>query len=311
MLELMLQAAIGFAESEVYMNDDRCRAQRVESVEANSPPILAFANQKGGVGKTSVALGVASAAVRCASPACPDGHRVLVIDLDPQANASRALGMDMDDPSIVTATHLLGHRPTAGALAESVHVTDWPGVDVIPSELDLATAEWDGAIDVPFRLRAALSEGVDVVKRFDLIVIDCPPAVGRLLAAAMTAATHAVLVTDAASDGIRGISNVINTIQIVRADFNPSLEIAGVVVNRYRRSGEQDFREAELRETYGDLVTPGHIPERAALAEAHASGRSVHMQQGEGARVLADRFEELYATLISRIATPTTTGAAK
>lgn len=274
------------------------------------PPILAFANQKGGVGKTSVALGVASAASRCSALSCPGGHRVLVIDVDPQANASRALGVDPDDPTVLTAVHLLARRRSApGALGEAIHGTDWPGIEVIPSELDLATVEYDGAIDVPFRLRAALSDAAEILNRFDLVVIDCPPAVGRLLAAAMTAAGHAVLVTDAASDGLRGVANVIDTIEIVRADFNPRLEVAGIVVNRYRRSGEQDYRESELRETYGDLVMPDHIPERSALAEAHAASRSIHKQTGEGARVLAACFDALYRTLMARIATTTPAGA--
>lgn len=217
------------------------------------PPIVAFANQKGGVGKTSVALGVASAATRCSAPTCPAGHRVLVIDLDAQANATRALGMDSDDPAVTTTVELLNrHRTLPGAVAGVIHATNWPGVEVIPSELDLASVELDGAIDVPFRLRAALRDSAEVLSRFDLVIIDCPPAVGRLLTAAMTAATHAVLVTDAASDGLRGVANVIYTIDVLRADFNPALQIAAIVVNRYRRSSEQDFREAELRDTYGN-----------------------------------------------------------
>ena len=265
-----------------------------------APPVVAVANQKGGVGKTAIALGLASAAARCTDLSCPGDHRVLVIDVDPQANSTRALGVEPEGCG-VTITHLFD-KTRRGAINDTIHATSWPGVDVVPSELDVARTENDGGLDVPFRLREAMADqGATVLAQYDLVVIDCPPSVGRLLSAGMTAATHALLVTDAAADGLRGVANVLDTIHVVQKHINPELTVAGIVINRYRKTGEQDYRETELRDRYGDLVLPGRITERIALAEAHAAQHSIHDQHTDGGRILAALFDDLYAEVSHRI----------
>ena len=149
----------------------------------------------------------------------------------------------------------------------------------------------------------AITDQLNVRIRRDTnqVVIDCPPSVGRLLSAGMTAATHALLVTDAAADGLRGVANVLDTIHVVQKHINPELTVAGIVINRYRKTGEQDYRETELRDRYGDLVLPGRITERIALAEAHAAQHSIHDQHTDGGRILAALFDDLYAEVSHRI----------
>ncbi len=154
---------------------------------------------------------------------------------------------------------------------------------------------------MPYRLRAALGRAAETLGTYDLIVIDCPPSLGRLLAAALTAATHALLVTEPAADAIRGVANVIDTIEVVQEHLNPGLQIAGIVINRYKRTNERDFREAEIRERYGDLVMGGHTTDRDAMSSAHGAGRSVFTMADDGSKVLAERFDNLYRDLTTRI----------
>ena len=258
------------------------------------PPVLAVVNQKGGVGKTATSLELAAAAARFG--------RVLLIDMDPQANATRALGLDPDECAI-TSGDLMGNSRAGGAilaLADAIRGTDWPCVDAVPSNLALAKREAESDLDVPYRLRAALARAADTLGAYDLVVVDCPPSLGRLLAAALTAASHALLVTEPAADAIRGVANVIDTIEVVQEHLNPGLQIAGIVINRYKRTNERDFREAEIRERYGDLVITGHTTDRDAMSAAHGAGRSVRTMTDDGSKVLAQRFDELHRALTAR-----------
>jgi len=223
--------------------------------------------------------------------------------LDPQANATRALGIDPDECAIASGD-LMGNSRSGGAifaLADAIRGTDWPCVDAVPSNLDLAKREAESDLDVPYRLRKILDLGSDVLGRYGLVVIDCPPSLGRLLAAALTAASHALLVTEPAADAIRGVANVIDTIDVVQEHLNPGLQIAGIVINRYKRTNERDFREAEIRERYGDLVMAGHTTDRDAMSTAHGAGRSVFTLTDDGSRVLAERFDDLHRDLTARI----------
>jgi len=170
-----------------------------------------------------------------------------------------------------------------------------------PATNDLAKREAESDLDVPYRLRTALARDADTLGAYDLVVVDCPPSLGRLLAAALTAASHALLVTEPAADAIRGVANVIDTIDVVQEHLNPGLQVAGIVINRYKRTNERDFREAEIRERYGDLVITGHTTDRDAMSTAHGAGRSIFTLSDDGSKVLADRFNILHREVTTRV----------
>lgn len=240
---------------------------------------LAYGNQKGGVGKSAVALTQAAAAAKA-------GHRVLVGDMDPQANTTAALGAEKSDDGTVAAMTGRG-RP-------SIVTSKWSGVDVMVSSLNLARADMDGSHDVPFRLAEAL-DGTGVLDPYDVFIVDLPPSVGRLLVAGLTAVEDLVLVTDRTKDGLGGVENVIETYKLVKARMNPKLHLLGIAENRVRRTTEQQFRADELRGAYGDLVFTGALPERAALAEAHAASLSIFDHTGQPARELSTLTADLWA----------------
>lgn len=256
------------------------------------PGVYAVTNQKGGVGKTAVTLGLAAAESR------HSGKKALIIDLDPQANATSAVGVDLNDESFTISDVLAETRP--GGLADGIYASGWEGVDIVPSELDLAKTEADSALEGPYRLREAMSGLDDALGEYGSVWIDCPPALGRLLTAGLTAADAALLVTDASADGLRGVQNVLETIQQVKKYLNHDLAVAGILINRYRQSGEQEFREKEVRSAYGELVLPGHLPERTALASAHGDGRSIYSDRTDGGRALAAAFDDLWHDLGKR-----------
>ena len=260
-------------------------------------PVVAVVNQKGGVGKTAVALGLAAvASVR--------GDRACVIDLDPQANATAGLGVESEDVPLTVNDVLAVRR--RGGLADVLVASTWDGVDLAPGTLDLGNRELDGSHDMPFRLREGL-DGMDLTP-YKLVLLDCPPSVGRLMLAALVAASHVLIITDASADGLRGIGNVQQTIDVVRAHMNPGLRVAAVLVNKRERMGEQDAREAELREAFGDLVLQTVLPKRADAQTAHGAATPITRWKGEGARTLSILLSDVYDELLER--TRATTGSA-
>lgn len=254
-------------------------------------PVVAFANQKGGTGKTSCTLGLTSAA-------SAQGQRVLLIDMDPQANLTSAVAPEFDPQHEDSRT--VGDLLAGGAaqpIDPFVTTTKWDNVELIAAELDQASI--DASQELPTVLGDCLA--ASDLSTYELILIDCPPSVGRLMMNALVAATDVVLVTDAAADGLRGVANIETSIGKIRR-LNPQLNIAGIIVNKYSRNGEQDFREQEIRGRYGDLVLEPHVTNRVALAEAHALSTPIHRHPGEGARVLADTFNQIHAQLSARLA---------
>jgi chromosome partitioning protein len=245
----------------------------------------AIANQKGGVAKTGTVLGLCSA---CSAK----GLNILVVDLDPQANLTSGLGISLDDGrDAVTANDLLLQYREGTAL-DAVMESPWPGVDLIPATLDLANRDLDGANDVMFRLRAAF-EGCDLSK-YDAILFDCPPSVGRLMIGALIAADQVVYVTDATKDGLLGINNIQRSTTLVKKNLNPPLDVAKIVITKRENNNEQDFREDEIRDVYGPLVARTVIPKRAAWNDAHGMSKPIHTMAGnKGALTLSVAFTDL------------------
>ncbi|ADG80861.1 Cobyrinic acid ac-diamide synthase OS=Tsukamurella paurometabola (strain ATCC 8368 / DSM / CCUG 35730 / CIP 100753 / JCM 10117 / KCTC 9821 / NBRC 16120/ NCIMB 702349 / NCTC 13040) OX=521096 GN=Tpau_4295 PE=4 SV=1 [Tsukamurella paurometabola] len=257
----------------------------------SSTPVYAIANQKGGVGKSATVLGLAGAISHA-------GGRALLIDLDPQANITTGLGVEVEEDT-PTMADLLAEYAEGSALDIRVK-TPWPGIDLLPADLGLANRDTDGAPDVPYRLRAAF-ENVDL-SEYDAVLIDCPPSLGRLLLNGLYYADGMILATEAMVDSVRGIENIVKTSNFVQKQVNTKLAIKAIVITRREKNGEQDFRESELRESYGSLPDGGLVartvtPKRAAWGDAHGTGQSVFNLRGDGPMALQIAFTDLATEL--------------
>jgi chromosome partitioning protein len=218
---------------------------------------IAVVNQKGGVGKTTVSLGLASAGARA-------GRRVLVVDLDPQANATTGLGVW--DPAATVDRALESDQP--GVLRHLTSRSGWPpdlGMvpDVVASAAALAAREPQLVTDpigAQDRLQVAL-EGID----HDLVIIDCPPSLGLLTVNGLFAAQRALIVTEPAAWASDGVQQVLRTVERISQRRNGALGVAGVAVNRLGRTRDARYWYAQLVEQYGERVLPAvHL--RAAIA---------------------------------------------
>jgi chromosome partitioning protein len=238
---------------------------------AKPPRVLAIANQKGGVGKTTTAinLGTALAAI---------GERVLVVDLDPQGNASTGLGIDRRNRTCSTYDVLIGDAP----LRDSVVPTSVPRLSIAPSTMDLSGLELElgHARDRAFRLRTAIN-AVNVGRSagtsdFSYVLVDCPPSLNLLTVNAMAAA-HAILVPlQCEFFALEGLSQLLKTVEQVKATLNPGLTIHGVVLTMYdRRNNLSDQVVADVREFMGSKVYDTIIPRNVRVSEAPSYGKPV------------------------------------
>ncbi|MEI7753674.1 MAG: ParA family protein [Actinomycetota bacterium] len=242
--------------------------------------IVALLNQKGGVGKTTVTLGLASAAAAA-------GHSVLVVDLDPQASSTWALGVDPAEVDISTAEVLAKADPDS-AIVE----TDWsPLIHLMPASNRLQPREQGK----PKRLGIALEKVAD---RYDAILIDCPPSLGNLTTNGLTAASHAVIVVEPSALGLRGIAAVADVIDEVWDSHNSNLDLAGVIVNKVPGvSGEADRRYDELVRIVGKkAIWQPVIPLRVIVTQAVGERRAIHSYGARSADVSV-AFDQLWKKL--------------
>ena len=232
--------------------------------------IIAVANQKGGVGKTTTAINLATALAAIKK-------KVLIIDLDPQGNASTGLGVSQD-ARIRNIYHVVMDQIL---LSEAIQPTDIPGLDIVPSGMDLSGAEIE-LIEVDereFSLRRALVNilGPDGEDNFyDYVLIDSPPALGLLTINALVA-SHAVLVPlQCEFFALEGISHLIKSIERIRKGFNPDLELQGIVLTMFdKRNNLSDQVAADVREYFGEKVYKTVIPRNVKVSEAPSYGRPV------------------------------------
>ncbi|WP_299577428.1 AAA family ATPase [uncultured Williamsia sp.] len=250
------------------------------------PRKFAVANQKGGVGKTATVLGLASAAAQA-------GHHVLVVDMDPQGNATSGLGVQLEEDT--ATTYDLMARTQEGTAADAVMATEWDRVDLIPAHTSLANIEADGANDLIFRLDVAF-EGIDL-SDYAIVFFDCPPSLGKLLFAVLCAADGVLAVTEPTIDSVRGVSNLEETIRNVQRRPNPKLVLDKVIISRARSLGEHKFREQELRDAYGDIVARTVIRDLGARQDAHSSQTPIHSFRGGKAIALQVAYTDLLAEL--------------
>jgi chromosome partitioning protein len=252
--------------------------------------ILAIVNQKGGVGKTTVTLGLAGAAAAI-------GIRTLVIDIDPQANATSGLGVW--DPAITVEAALAEERP--GSLRECVLASGWPSAAgrlpmVVASSPALASREPQLALDplgAQDRLRIAM-QGVD----FDLVFIDCPPSLGLLTVNGLFAADRALVVTEPGAWATDGVAQILRTVERISQRRREPLGLAGIAVNRLGRTRDAQYWHQQLCEAYPELVLPP-VHQRAAIAEATAQSIPVHLLGARpGAAEAAAEFDVLFRRVV-------------
>ncbi len=262
--------------------------------------VTAVVNQKGGVGKTTVSLGLAAAAAA-------DGRRVLVIDLDPQANATTGLGVWDATDTIDQA--LESERP--GALRSAVRRSGWEApdgvavVDVAPSSPRLAQREHQLAMDVigaQDRLAVA-AEGV--LDEYDEVIIDCPPSLGLLTVNALFAADRVLIVAEPAAWSSDGVEQILRNISRIAERRSGRPAVAGIVVNRLGRTRDASYWNEQLRELHPELVLDPSVRLRAAVAEAAAQSVPVHSLTRDGAPEAASEFDQLARALGVLRAEPT------
>ena len=248
--------------------------------------IVAVLSLKGGVGKTTCVLGLAGAAwARDLS--------VLVVDADPQANATAALDVG-DHP--FTLGDVLAHA-SPGIAAEAIVGSGWGArVSVLPSEEALAHRNRPEGTDSASRLRLSLTGVSDL---HDLVLIDCPPSLDELTRNALAAADLALVVTEPGYFALQGATRAFAAIDAARDALNLRLRAAGICVNRVRAQlQEHRFRLAELQDAFGPLVLDPVIPERTAVQQAQGAGVPVQAWPSPGAREAVEAFDDILDQLI-------------
>ena len=224
---------------------------------------IAIANQKGGVGKTTTAINLATAMAVA-------GERVVLIDLDPQGNASTGLGIPRSRRSPGSYAVLTGHAP----LAQTLIPTGIPGLDLVPADPDLAAAEIELAAEPrrEYRLREALAAHPVSAT----VLIDCPPSLGLLTVNALAAAAAVLVPLQCEFFALEGISQLVQTIERVRRNLNPALELQGIVLTMFdRRNNLSELVAADVRSVFGGAVYETVIPRNVRVSEAPSHGKPV------------------------------------
>ncbi len=244
--------------------------------------IIAVLNQKGGVGKTTTTINMGAYLAK-------RGHSVLIVDLDPQGNATSGIGVDKQALDSTMYDVLFG-TVTAEQIIKD---TSSPHLHIVPSNAQLAAAEVDlaGEQQREYRLKNAVSH-----LEYDYVLIDCPPSLGLLSINALTAANSVLIPVQAEYYALEGLGQLLEIIQRVRQGLNPTLDLLGIVVTMYDgRTSLSDQVVQELKKHFGDKLFETIIPRNVRLAEAPSFGKSIleHDKWSKGARSYKNLAKEV------------------
>ncbi len=256
--------------------------------------VVAVANQKGGVGKTTTAVSLAAAMAEA-------GLRVLLVDLDPQGNASSGVGVRVE-PSAPTVYDVLVHETDA---VDAIEPTSVRGLFCLPATMDLAGAQIEmvGMLNRERQLQRALS---DIRQDFHVVVVDCPPSLGLLTLNALTAADGLVIPVQGEYYALEGLEALSRNADLVRSHLNPNLTVIGLVMTMLdTRTRLSQQVVAEVERHFGTLVFPARIPRSVRLAEAPSHAQPITVFDGESSGARA--YRALAQQVLQRIA-PVTTG---
>ncbi|MFN7455650.1 MAG: ParA family protein [Pseudobdellovibrionaceae bacterium] len=250
--------------------------------------IICIANQKGGVGKTTTSVNLSSALSRL-------GKKVLLVDLDPQGNASSGLGLKRHEIQDSNIYHvLIGEK----SLAEIIQTTRDENLSVAPANPDLVGAELElyDAAQREYRLKSAIAE---VSESYDYVLIDCPPSLGLLTLNALTAANSFLVPLQCEYYALEGLSQLLHSAGLIKKNFNPQLHIEGIVLTMFdARNNLSKQVVSEIKTHFGEKVFSAIIPRNVRLSEAPSHGQSIfdYDQKSIGAQ----KYLELAAELIQR-----------
>lgn len=244
--------------------------------------IIAVLNQKGGVGKTTTAINLGAYLAK-------SGKSVLVVDFDPQGNATSGLGIDKHGLSLTMYDVLFSKTGVEHVVQE----TSVPGLYVLPANPNLAAAE----VELVSQLqREQMLREILGSLSYDVMIVDCPPSLGLLTINALTAANHLLIPVQAEYYALEGLSQLLSVVQRVRAGLNPNLDLLGVVVTMYdSRTSLSDQVHQELTKHFADKVMKTVIPRNVRLAEAPSHGKPIadHDKWSKGARAYKALAKEI------------------
>ena len=250
--------------------------------------VIAVLSMKGGVGKTTVVLGLASSA-------WDRGLRTLVIDLDPQANATMAL--EPEGAVFTTSDVLADARP--GVAADAIVASSWDSrIDVLPSERSLEHRNVSQGRNSSLRLRTALAT---VPREYELVLIDCPPSLGELTRNALSTADLAVIVTEPSHFSLHGAQEALEAVDVIAGTTNPGLRATAVVVNRFDPTDREHLLNLQrLGEAHGPLVYDPPIPDCSAIPQSQRAVSPLHSWNSPWSRETADIMDDLLDSLLPR-----------